>query len=90
MPEVIFDRLFRRYLNSNNFSQKVIHQFNERVKLFTKSPESSLLNDHPLRGNLKGYRSFSVTKDIRVIYEIVDDNMVRFLNIGTHEQVYKK
>jgi len=48
-----------------------------------------VLNDHPLHSKLQGCRAFSITKDIRVIYQIIDDNLVRFLNIGTHNQVYK-
>ncbi|MBI2464859.1 type II toxin-antitoxin system mRNA interferase toxin, RelE/StbE family [Candidatus Shapirobacteria bacterium] len=90
MPEIIFDRLFRRHFDSRQFSKKITAKFNERVKVFSRNPESILLNDHPLRGNLSGYRAFSITKDIRVVYQIIDDNLVRFLNIGTHNQVYGK
>jgi len=46
------------------------------------------LHDHALTGKLAGKRAFSIAGDIRVIYVEFDDFIV-FLDIGTHNQVYK-
>jgi len=46
-----------------------------------------LLQDHLLMGKLEGYRAFSVTGDIRVVYYI-HDQTAYFVDIGTHNQVY--
>lgn len=43
--------------------------------------------DHALTGSIKGYRAFSVTGDVRVVYERVDDGVLLH-DIGTHNQVY--
>jgi addiction module RelE/StbE family toxin len=45
------------------------------------------LNNHALLGDLLGMRSFDVTGDIRVHYINVD-NIVVFLNIGSHSELY--
>lgn len=45
------------------------------------------LHDHALSGKLKSRRAFSVSGDIRVIYEELEEAYV-FLDIGTHSQVY--
>lgn len=47
-----------------------------------------LLHDHQLKGGKSGYRSCSITGDIRLLYRITGD-IIELLDIGTHNQVYK-
>ena len=61
----------------------------ERTRLFVADSQDSLLRDHQLSGRLKGYRAFSVTGDIRVVYYIHEE-IAYFVDIGTHNQVYGK
>ena len=37
---------------------------------------------------MKGKFAFSITNDIRIIYEWLGKNTVRFLAIGGHKKVY--
>ncbi|MEK7165197.1 MAG: type II toxin-antitoxin system mRNA interferase toxin, RelE/StbE family [Patescibacteria group bacterium] len=67
---------------------KLVSKSKERIELFRNNPQNPLLKDHALTGTRRGHRSFSITGDIRVIYEQVDDETVRFLDIGSHNQVY--
>lgn len=79
-----FIKIFKkRFRNKSNFQKK----FGERVKLFVQSPQEQILQDHPLSGKQEGYRAFSITGDIRVIYYIQDD-IAYFVDVGTHNQVY--
>lgn len=76
-----------------NFLKRVIpfktieKQFQQRRKLFIKNRNDVLLHDHALSGKMKGFRSFSVTGDIRVIYYMYEGDAY-FINIGSHNQVY--
>lgn len=63
------------------------HQFDERVKLFLKSPNHPILKSHKLKGKKKDRRAFSVTGDIRVVY-FIERDIIYFIDIGTHNQVY--
>ena len=63
------------------------NKFKERLKFFIEDHTNPLLKDHSLKGKQSRYRSFSVTGDIRVIYEKVGDGVL-LLDIGTHNQVY--
>lgn len=65
----------------------LVKRFKERLELFTKDPENPVLRDRPLKGEKSKYRSFAITGDIRVIYEIVFDGILLH-DIGTHNQVY--
>lgn len=39
---------------------------------------------------MEGKCAFSITEDIRIIYVWLGDNTARFLDIGSHDTVYKK
>jgi addiction module RelE/StbE family toxin len=67
--------------------QKLRQKFNERLDLFRSERMNPLLRDHALKGDMLGYRSFSVTGDVRVIY-IETDELIVLVDIGTHNQVY--
>jgi addiction module RelE/StbE family toxin len=59
-----------------------------KVNIFRKNPLDTRLSNHKLKGKLNGKWAFSVTDDIRIVYEWKTKNVVRFLAIGRHEKVY--
>ena len=71
-------------------NQKLSLQTKERISLFRTDPNNPLLKDHTLTGTKKGLRSFSITGDIRVIYQppMSEADEVIFYDIGSHNQVY--
>lgn len=71
------------------FNKKLQRIFVERLKLFESDRSNSKLKDHELSGSMKGFRAFSITEDIRVIYQDEDRNTVKFYDVGSHNQVYK-
>lgn len=73
----------KRIFHDNNLRKKT----DERLRLFQQNPSLPLLGDHSLTGDMKGFRSFSITGDIRVIYYI-SDQIAYFVDISTHNQVY--
>ncbi|MCL5784441.1 MAG: type II toxin-antitoxin system mRNA interferase toxin, RelE/StbE family [Patescibacteria group bacterium] len=68
-------------------NSKLIAQFKQRLELFLKNPQDPLLKDHLLIGNKSSYRAFSITGDIRVIYQTTKDGVLLY-DIGSHNQVY--
>lgn len=83
-----FTRTFKKHYHNRIFpSLNLNQQFRERRNLFIENSRHSILKDHPLSGKMKGFRAFSVTGDIRVIYYIRGD-IAYFVDIGTHNQVY--
>ncbi len=58
--------------------------------MFIENQFDRVLENHPLTGNLLGYRSFSVTGDYRVKFEVQDDQSVKLIDIGRHPSVYKR
>lgn len=66
---------------------KLVAKFKRRLKLLLADPKNPLLNDHPLKGSKREYRSFSVAGDIRVVYKVKGE-ILQLYDIGTHNQVY--
>lgn len=62
----------------------------ERIALFRKNPDDTRLANHALHGRMDEKWAFSITDDIRIVYTWIGNTTVRFLAIGTHEEVYGK
>lgn len=67
---------------------ELIEQIQKRVKLFEKNHDDTRLDNHSLGKKLTGKYAFSVTDDIRIVYEWIGKTTVRYLAIGPHKKVY--
>lgn len=66
------------------------NQIDISVDRFKENPHDTRLRTHALRKRLQGQYAFSVTNDIRIVFEWVGKTKVRFLAIGSHKNVYGK
>jgi len=63
--------------------------FKTRLEIFINDRYGSVLNNHPLIGELRNYRSININGDWRAIFEELDDGqIIYFVAIGTHSQLY--
>jgi addiction module RelE/StbE family toxin len=60
-----------------------------QLLLFAENPFDKSLSNHPLHGKYQGYHSIDITGDIRAVYQYVDENVVLFVRIGTHSELYE-
>ncbi len=58
------------------------------LEKFIENPQNPSLRNHGLTGAWKGYFSINVTRDTRAIYFVIEDDMVRFVAIGSHSELY--
>lgn len=83
-----FNKGFRKNYRKRIFPHKNLDKrFEERRNLFVKDPKNPILKDHALTGKMKGFRAFSITGDIRVVYYVYKKTAY-LIDIGTHAQVY--
>lgn len=71
---------------------KIRKSFKARLATFIDDPNSSVLNNHPLKRNYLGYRSIDITKDYRAIFsqKVEDGEIVAFfIGIGAHKELYR-
>ncbi len=82
---------FHKYFNKRyeKLNPNIQNKIDIAIEKFRKDPFDPILKNHPLKGLMRGRRSFSVTGDIRIIFEEYDNYvLVVFLYLGTHNQVY--
>lgn len=84
--QVIYQKSFKKELRKQPIH--IQEKFLERLKIFLNNPYSDILNNHALRGTLKGIRSFDVTGDIRVHYIEITGGII-LLTIGSHSELYR-
>lgn len=60
----------------------------EKEFLFRSNMFDPSLKTHKLTGKLKGYCSFSVSYEYRIVFRFISDREVLFVDIGTHG-IYK-
>ncbi len=81
----LFDKHFRKRIKPH---KNLVNLFQKQISRFRDNPNHPLLRNHELKGEKQNLRSFSITGDIRVIYEHHSHDEVKFLDVGTHNQVY--
>lgn len=85
--KVIFYRNFEKRYKKLKESEKMRVQ--NRLVLFIKDEFDPVLNNHPLRGEYKGYRSINIAGDLRAIYKFINQETRIFIELGTHGSLYK-
>lgn len=67
--------------------------FKERIQLFSKYPNDLQLNNHKLKDEYEGYMSIDITADYCAIYkeaQIGGETVAYFVELGTHDQLFRK
>jgi addiction module RelE/StbE family toxin len=59
-----------------------------REEIFKANPFDSRLKTHKLKGRFKGYWSYSIDYQYRILFRFIDNETVLYHDIGTHD-VYK-
>lgn len=86
--EIILHRKFKKEYKSLPKHIKIMAE--EKIKIFQNNPFDSRLKTHRLQGKLSHLWSFYIDRNqYRIVFEILDENIVRFYTVGTHDNVYK-
>lgn len=88
--KIVYDPGF--YDSLKKVDVRIIKSLRERILLFSKNPDDSQLNNHPLKKRFEGYRSIDITSDWRAVYKEIlkgDETIAYFVALGTHSQLYK-
>jgi mRNA-degrading endonuclease YafQ of YafQ-DinJ toxin-antitoxin module len=86
MITVYYSSAFKKAIKKYSSHRK---QIEKRIGIFIENPYDLRLKTHKLSGELEGYYSFSISYNLRVLFEFIDDRTVGFIDLGTHG-VYKK
>lgn len=70
--------------------KKLTKRIQKQLLIFDSNPQHPSLRLHKLTGKKENAWSISITMNIRMIYRTINADTVYFVDIGTHDEVYKK
>ncbi len=62
----------------------------KQLIFFAQNPKHHSLRLHRLTGKLKHMWSISITKNVRMVYMVLKHDEAYFIDLGTHDEVYRK
>lgn len=83
---VIYSNKFHK--NYKKLPRKLQEQFKHRRNLFLENQFAPILNNHQLHDPYAGCRSISITGDYRVVFYHESPDIVRFIAIDTHHNLF--
>ncbi|MEK7101693.1 MAG: type II toxin-antitoxin system mRNA interferase toxin, RelE/StbE family [Patescibacteria group bacterium] len=83
---VIYSKRFQKSYKKSPL--KLREQFKRRRNLFLTEPFDPIFNNHLLHYPYAGCRSINVNGDYRAIFYHETEDMVRFVVIGTHHELF--
>lgn len=84
--DATFEKQWLKYLKKLTAKQKV--QLKERLSIFREDVFDSRLKTHHLKGNLRDYYAFSISYSDRIVFRVLDDEEILFIEIGSHDICY--
>lgn len=69
--------------------QQLSKRIEKQLALFQENPRHPSLRLHILSGGLNELWSIAISKSIRMVY-VQDEDIVYFVDLGTHDEVYRK
>ncbi len=84
--EILYSSKFAREYRRLPLSIKKVAE--KKEKIFRRDPFDSRLKTYKLKGNLKGFLSFSINREYRVISEFRNSNTVWFYSVEEYS-IYK-
>lgn len=85
--DVDFTKAFNKQFQKLPSKQQ--KQTRAAVALFVQDVTTPSLRNHGLKGEWHGYRSITAGGDLRLHFQVITDNKVLFVAVGTHSQLYK-
>jgi mRNA-degrading endonuclease YafQ of YafQ-DinJ toxin-antitoxin module len=87
---ILFDSVFEKHWHKylTGLSEKQKGHLRERLAIFKEDVFDKRLKTHRLKGHLKEYYAFSISYSDRIVFKIIDDDSVYFIEIGSHDVCY--
>ena len=84
--DTAFEKHWLKYLRKLNEKEK--EQLRERLNIFKEDIFDKRLKTHHLKGNLKEYYAFSISYSDRIVFKLLDNEEILFIEIGSHDICY--
>ncbi|MBN2197846.1 type II toxin-antitoxin system mRNA interferase toxin, RelE/StbE family [Candidatus Wolfebacteria bacterium] len=87
MAEITYSRDFLKSVES--IPKLVQKKLVGLLDILKKNPFHSILHVKPLVGKLKGFYSFRITRDWRIIFNFSDSQKIFLIDVAHRKDIYK-
>ena len=84
--DATFEKQWAKYLKK--LTEKEKEQLKDRLVIFKEDVFDRRLKTHHLKGNLKEYYAFSLSYSDRIVFKLLDNEEILFIEIGSHDFCY--
>ena len=81
-----FEKHWKKYLDG--LTEKKKKRLRKRLAIFKENVFDKRLKTHRLKGNLKEYYAFSISYSDRIVFKIVEEDVIYFIEVGSHDVCY--
>jgi len=81
-----FEKHWKKYLDG--LTEKKKKRLRKRLAIFKEDVFDKRLKTHRLKGNLKEYYAFSISYSDRIVFKIVEGDVIYFIEVGSHDVCY--
>lgn len=82
----VFEKKFKKYTAQLPAIGK--QRLKKRLEIFKEDIFDKRLKTHKLKGELKEYYAFSISYADRLVFRLLEDEGVYFIDIGDHDTCY--
>ena len=82
IKRIFYHPRFKKKLK--NLPIRIKQKAKKQMKFFCQDPFRPSLKTHSLKGKLRGYWSFRINREYRILFEFIDEKTVGLIDIGTH------
>lgn len=87
MMRLVYDKTFLKAASLLPASQR--RKLAILLERFSEDPFNPLLHTKPLSGTFSGFFSFRITRDWRVMFQFIDADTIRLLDVAHRKDVYR-
>lgn len=81
-----FEKRFKKYTGQLTEAER--QRLKKRLEIFKEDVFDKRLKTHKLKGELSEHYAFSISYSDRIVFKILDDEGVYFVEIGSHDVCY--
>lgn len=80
--------IIRKLKEIKKKDKALLRKIQKQLELFKDNPVHPSLRLHKLSGSMKQMWSISINRNVRMVYLLLTENEVYFIDIGTHDEIY--
>ena len=84
--KIFFTSVFKK--SYKKLTTEIKNSAKQKEKIFRKNPFDPRLKTHKLHGKYKNYWSFSISASHRIMFDLVSEDKIIFIDVGSHD-IYK-